>query len=300
MNDLKKITKVAILSVFIGTTFSLSAYAAGFKAGTVNVQTVLNLRAKPSASAALVSQLKNGEKILVENSEQSGWLKAYGPSGFGYVSADYVNTAASGQADYCSGIITGSVVNIRKAPGTENEIIGKLCADAKVKITGIDGEWLKISHDSSVGYVHGDYIKPCSAESGNSGSSAAAPSSKASSLISYANGYLGVPYVRGGSSPKGFDCSGFTQYVFKKFGVTLPRTAASQAGSCASVARDSLKSGDLVFFRSPSTTKIAHVGIYIDGGRFIHSSSPGDVVKTDTLTSGYYDKYYVCAGRVSF
>lgn len=117
-----------------------------------------------------------------------------------------------------------------------------------------------------------------------------------SSIVSTAMNYLGVPYVWGGSSPKGFDCSGFVQYVFRQNGVSLPRTAASQKSASPSISRSSLQPGDLVFFSNGGG--ISHVGIYIGNGNMVHAPHTGDVVKVSSINSSYYINHYAGAARV--
>ena len=88
-------------------------------------------------------------------------------------------------------------------------------------------------------------------------------------------------------------------YVFNHFGISLPRTATEQSKVGTKVSKSKLITGDLVFFHNPSSSKtIGHVGIYIGGGKFIHASSPGDVVRIDDLTSGYYYRQYITATRI--
>jgi len=118
------------------------------------------------------------------------------------------------------------------------------------------------------------------------------PPSKYGGVVGIAMQYLGVPYVYGGSSPSGFDCSGLVMYVFGQIGVSLPHNAAAQYGYGMPVSRDQLQAGDLVFFNG-----LGHVGIYIGGGQFIHAPHTGDVVKISSL-SGWYSSTFVGARRL--
>jgi cell wall-associated NlpC family hydrolase len=120
-----------------------------------------------------------------------------------------------------------------------------------------------------------------------------APSSQYGGVVGIAMQYLGTPYRWGGSSPStGFDCSGFTMYVFSRVGVSIPRTVSTQYGVGVAVSRSELQPGDLVFFNG-----LGHVGIYVGGNQFIHSPHTGDVVKISAIT-GYYDSGYVGARRI--
>lgn len=108
-------------------------------------------------------------------------------------------------------------------------------------------------------------------------------------VVNYAETLKGIKYVWGGESPSGFDCSGFTEYVYSHFGINLPHNAAEQYGYGESVSKDSLQPGDLVFF-GKTAAGIYHVGIYIGGGNFINEPKPGDSVKITALI--YMPDYY--------
>jgi cell wall-associated NlpC family hydrolase len=117
------------------------------------------------------------------------------------------------------------------------------------------------------------------------------PTGHAGGVVGIAMQYLGVPYVWGGASPSGFDCSGFTLYVFAQVGISLPHNAAMQYGMGSAVGREFLQPGDLVFFNG-----LGHVGIYIGGNQMIHAPHTGDVVKISALT-GWYSSTFVGARR---
>ena len=108
-----------------------------------------------------------------------------------------------------------------------------------------------------------------------------------SSLVEFARRYLGVPYVYGGVSPStGFDCSGFTRFVFGHFGIALPHQAAQQYAMGQSIPLGSLQPGDLVFFDG-----LGHVGLYLGGNLFIHAPHTGARVEIDSLSGSYLATY---------
>lgn len=117
------------------------------------------------------------------------------------------------------------------------------------------------------------------------------------SIISTAKEFIGVPYVWGGTTPAGFDCSGFTRYVFASQGITLPRVSKDQYGVGTAVTFSNLIPGDLVFFNLTSGTLVSHVGIYLGDGQFISAtSSKGIAIYSFTP---YWANAYVGARRVS-
>ena len=115
-------------------------------------------------------------------------------------------------------------------------------------------------------------------------------------VIAASMDYLGVPYVFGGTSPYGFDCSGYVQYVFAKSGISLPRTADVQYEVGTPISTTDLVSGDLVFF-STYTYGASHVGIYLGDNKFIHASSSRGVT-VDSLGSSYWSSHYIGARRI--
>ena len=121
----------------------------------------------------------------------------------------------------------------------------------------------------------------------------APPSGRGGDVVAIAMRYLGVPYVWGGASPSGFDCSGLITYVYAQIGISLPHYTYSQYALGIAVARDQLQPGDIVFFNG-----LGHNGMYIGGGQFIHAPHTGDVVKISSLSDSWYAATWVGARRI--
>ncbi|NLV85625.1 MAG: hypothetical protein GX025_00180 [Clostridiales bacterium] len=117
-------------------------------------------------------------------------------------------------------------------------------------------------------------------------------------IVNYAQGFLGVPYVYGGTSPSGFDCSGLVYYCYTNFGYSVYRTAATLAYNGTAVSKDNLQAGDVILFTSSSGGYIGHCGIYVGGGQFIHAPRTGDVVKFSSLSESYYSQHFYGARRI--
>lgn len=126
----------------------------------------------------------------------------------------------------------------------------------------------------------------------------AASSVNSSQLVHTAKSVIGTKYVYGGTSAKGFDCSGFIGYVFKNSGVSLPRTSAGMYSTGTSVTKSNLKAGDLVFFNT-SGKGVSHAGIYIGNGKFAHSSSSKGVSISKLNDPYYWGSKYIGAKRVT-
>ena len=116
-------------------------------------------------------------------------------------------------------------------------------------------------------------------------------------IIATANQYLGSRYRYGGSSPQGFDCSGFVMYVFGRHGFNLPHSSRSLSTLGSAVSKAELQAGDLVFFKTGGSKRINHAGIYIGAGKFIHASTNRGIT-IDTVNSGTYNQCYCCARRI--
>lgn len=213
--------------------------------------------------------------------------------------------------------VNTSSIYVRKGPGTDFEVVDSLIINNTVKVIAENGDWYKVEVDGKTGYIAKRLLSNSSTstttrsgdtraetqnnqESTETAITTSASSSKGQQIVDFAKKYLGCKYVYGGSGPSTFDCSGFTMYVLKNFGVTLSHSATAQSKVGTYVSKDNLQPGDLVFFTDYETgSGIGHVGIYIGGGDFIHASSgTGYCVKISTLLSGSYLKRYETARRV--
>ncbi len=222
-----------------------------------------------------------------------------------------------------TGYITSDGINFREEPNTDSKVIRVFIANSKVNILKEEGEWYKVTYKEQTGYVLKTYVSSkqvsttsrsaetrtqqkendsnvtVTQDSEKKNADTADLNNKRQEIVSLAKKYLGSKYVYGGASPSGFDCSGFTMYLYKKFGVSLPHSATAQSKVGTKVEKANLQLGDLVFFSDYKTYKgIGHVGIYIGSGKFIHASTETTGVITSSLATEGYVKRYVTATRI--
>lgn len=208
--------------------------------------------------------------------------------------------------------VNASTVNVRKEPNTSSEIVTNATMNTEVVVQSEEGGWSKVTVNGRDGYIATNLLSATrqtisrssttrrSTTSTQTQDTTASTTSSASSsgaaVVAKVKSYIGYKYVYGGSSPStGFDCSGFTSYIYKQFGVSLNRTAAGQYSNGTAVSRANLQPGDLVMF---GKSGINHVGIYIGGGMIVHAENKTTGVTTDTINSGYYNNNYVGARRI--
>lgn len=277
---------VLLLGAMITPAFAVS--------GTVNTEgSTLRVRSQADTTGEILTQLSHGTTVEVLTSVENGWYQISVDGTKGYVSGDYlvVNEAEAAslpvEAEPVYIQVTTSVLNVRSGPGTDYDKVGSVRSGQILKATAENG-WYKI--DS--GYISAEYVKEVDA-------SAASQSSKGQEIANYALQFVGYPYVYGGSSPKGFDCSGFTYYVYAQFGYSINRTASNQLSNGYAVEKSQLQPGDLVMFRQNGSTKAAsHVGIYIGNNQYVHASTPGVGVIISDLNDPYISSGYVGARRI--
>ncbi len=222
-----------------------------------------------------------------------------------------------------------SYVNIRKEPNTSSNIIMTVEQNTELKVIGEEEDWYKVETSEGEAYVLKELLSDTKKAVTNRGNvnrtntteektetentietKEENNSVKGTEIVNYAKKFLGVPYVYGGASPAGFDCSGFTMYVYNHFGISMKHGAQAQAKLGTKISTDkssknslinNLEKGDLVFFLDYETMdEIGHCGIYIGDGNFIHASSgSGYCVKINSLLPGeYYNTRYCGARRI--
>ena len=313
MKSTKKLFRIAVtgmLAVSMLLPNSLAMYQAKVKADA------LYLRESPGGD--VIGTLSQNTVVAVLSNSNS-WYKVVANGKEGYVSGEYLTGTTT--TDFSLGkakIVCDTTVNFRSQPNTSSSVLASLKNGTVVDVTGVKSNWFKVTYNGKTGYVHPDYISFSTTQgtSSNSGSSATNNSSsetivpaanavsytgtseKRAEVLEYAAQFLGTTYVYGGSTPSGFDCSGFTSYVFANTVGTIPRVAQSQFDATTRVSLEDLEPGDLVFFGS-SASSISHVGIYVGDDTFIHSPHTGEVVKYESL-SGTYLTRFQGGGRVIF
>ena len=304
---------------------------------TVSGGDTINVRSGPGTNYSRVARVSQGKRVTLL-AKADDWLKVSFDSTTGYILGDYLtpdngvlaalpaadptpapapssnasdapatpdapavpamasasateaSSAKSSGGEPYSAYITGGTINVRSGPGTEYERVALVSTGKKLDVVGEENGWFKVSFGSTTGYVLGDYVTDEEPPA----------SSVATQIAAEAAQYLGVPYVYGGASPSGFDCSGFTSWLYKQHGYSLPRSASAQYGNYGrKVSRSELQPGDLVFFSSPgSGGRINHVALYVGGGDIIHARYSVGRVYRNNLSENYYSTYYVGALRV--
>jgi cell wall-associated NlpC family hydrolase len=200
--------------------------------------------------------------------------------------------------------VNAGSASLRSAPSSGAHRVALLSTGATMKVLARQGKWAKVALSSGTcGFVYRPLLAPGSGSAKPAAVAVAKsttpsePDRSDNSVIRIAMACRGTHYVRGGTSRGGFDCSGFTRYVYAKYGISLPHSSAAQAGRGTAVSRGELKAGDLVFFQT-YRRGISHVGIYIGNGNFVHAASRGRGVTVDALESCYYAPRYRGARRI--
>ena len=256
----------------------------------------LRMREYPTTDCAVVTSLDKNSTIALLERTDNDWYKVAYDGKVGYVSANYLETLENGNIQ-ARAQVNGDNVCVRYLPSNESDVLETIENKAYVTVMGFyDGWYLVRCRYGTEGYIRSDFLQLTNPYAGSTSGN--------SSVVATAKRYLGIRYVYGGASTRGFDCSGFTMYVFKQYGVNFAHTASGQWTSgkgrkIYSIA--ALQPGDLVFFRDPKVARgkaASHVGIYAGNNQFIHASSSSRKITYGTLSSGYHRTYFLGGLRV--
>lgn len=276
--------------------------------------TSLRVRTGPAAYHSVIGGVLNGTTLNVVGSE-NGWFKVNYQGKTGYVSSEFVKFVKGGTAtpeqpkqpdqgaigDY---YINASALNVRSGEGTNYRIIGALPQGQKVQVISENSGWSKINYNGQTGYIGTRFLsktpvggavdnKPNDNQNNNqnnNNNNNTNNSGDSSSLLAYAKSMQGVPYVWGGTSANGVDCSGYIYHVFKKFGHNISRQ--SVAGYWSSLPQTSSpQPGDLIYFKDTYKAGPSHMGIYLGGGSFIQSGDKG--VAIASLNNSYWKSHFL-------
>lgn len=294
---------------------------------TENVTTKkTTLRISPSINAIEILTLDEGETvevkedlgiwIYVESDFVRGWTRSQDISKASdiieptedvedeVVEQDEIEEPEESQTDVqaTTKYVNYTSVNLRKTGSDTGDVIASVKLNAEVKVYEDDGDWAKVKVVSTEdeGYIASRLLSDTEQATSRSSDEirvtegVTESSSQGTEIANKALSYLGSPYVYGGTTTAGFDCSGFTQYIYSKFGISIGRSSSSQGGYGTAVSKSELEEGDLLLFGSP----INHVGIYIGEGKMVHAANATRGVVIDTINSGYYYTNYVGARRL--
>lgn len=321
MNLTRKILMFTLTAVLAVCAMVIPASAAEdvlYGIGFVNTEG-LRLRSGASTTSSVVDTAhRNDCVVLISKSDD--WFKVSYNLQEGYMHASYIDASTCENAELGIATISGTGVNLRTGPSTSHGVAAVSSKGDSCSVIGLNNGWFKVIYQDKICYIRSDFVDltefpyenrdsvnvPKYFRRGVSIGDAPAASSPSASpvqvsgsqILSEAQKYLGCPYVSGGASPSGFDCSGFVYYVLKQVGLSPYRTPDKQFTQGTSVKKSDLRAGDVVFFSSNSGRSITHVGIYSGNGQFIHAPNSRSVVSYSDLTSGYWANTYYGACRI--
>lgn len=319
---MKRLTRLCSILLAIclfvsATPLRVSAAGANLatKVATVDASS-LRLRSAPSTSSRTLDYAPKGDYVVIFGKSGSWYHVSYNLTE-GYMHESYLNTSTRKNVELGYGSVTTNKVNVRSGPSTSYTSLTKANQGDQAYIIGFNNQWYKVIYNSYIGYIRSDYLNLTEIPYENADSkkeplffvdgkstgvtpSASAlngSSSIAQQIIANAKKHLGTPYVWGGTTPGGFDCSGLVQYVYRQSGISLPRTTSEQVKKGTYVSKSNLQPGDLVFLQNTYRQGVSHVGIYIGDGMMIHASSSKGVT-ISSLSTSYYTQHYHSARRV--
>lgn len=251
---------------------------------TPTTASAVRIRKGPSTSSEIVGELQSGSTVLLLWNEKDFVKVIYGDS---YQEGYMIASALTMSYEW----VAKSEVEQKRAEikkKAEEEAARKKAEEAAKK---------KAAEDAKKKAEAAAQKKAAKSTSKAPAAVSNAPaSSKGQAIVNEAKKYLGIKYVYGGSTPKGFDCSGLVKYVFAKNGISVSRTSAAQSKQGVTVSKSNLQPGDLLFFAKNG--RVHHVGIYAGNGQMIHAPHTGARVRYDSINTAYRQREFYCAKRM--
>ncbi|MEK4926841.1 MULTISPECIES: enterotoxin EntFM [Bacillus] len=288
---------------------------------TVNVSS-LNVRTGPSTSHTVLGSVNKGKTVQVVGEVQD-WFKINFNGGTGYVSKDFVTKGGSAVSNETqqpttnnntttvqtggSYVVNTGALKVRTGPATYNAVIGGVTNGKVLNVTGAENGWYKINHNGRTGYVSADFVKFVKGGVNNvtnnnnnnvtnnvqqPGKDVQKPttSGDTSSIAGFARSLNGSPYRTAGTTPAGFDCSGFIHYVLNQTGHKGARQTV--AGYWSSKTKTSNpQPGDLVYFQNTYKSGPSHMGVYLGNGQFISAETDATGVRISSVSNSYWSKH---------
>lgn len=311
MKATKRVISLILAAVLLVGVMAVTVSAKGeIKSGVGFVKaSALRLRSGPSTSNSILATAYKGDVVVVLEKVGS-WYKVIFNLKEGYMSGEYLTVKERENMELGYGSVNAYCVNLRSKPTTSSSVVAQVAEGEKLYTIGFNCGWYKVLYKDQYAYVRSDLLNlteypyenaastnsPKYFRNGDPISAASQKTSAGQKLADKALQYLGVPYVWGGTSPSGFDCSGLVQYVMNACGYSISRTADKQYNHGTSVSKSNLRVGDLVFFANTYTSGISHIGIYIGNNQFVHAG--GSQVKITSMDDSYYSAHYYGARRV--
>ena len=292
----------------------------------VNYET-LRLREEPNTNSKELAKAQRNEVVLILNKGQGGWYRVSYNLQEGYMLGGYLRILTKENVELGYGQVIPEETVLYTQPDPQSEELCGLVQNDRCYTIGVNDGWYKVIFGEGIGYIPSPLLELTEVPYENAASSVSpkffveglstgiAPSAQALSgqkplkasgepvtgadILAETEQYLGIRYVHGGESPKGFDCSGLIYYVLRTLGYSAPRSVAAQARMGTPVGNDLLQPGDLVFFATLGGKTPTHVGIYAGDGQFLHAPNSRSKVSYGDLTSGYWLKCYIGARRLT-
>jgi cell wall-associated NlpC family hydrolase len=265
------------------------------KTGYVNVDTV-NLRKEMSTSSTILLSLSKNTAVKILG-EKNNWynIEVNGTTGYiasKYISDKKVETEVTSRGSDEPREAKDSETTSNETVQSNSQVTNTTPNTTANTTANTQTTTASTTTSSNTNQTTNNNTTNTNTETTTTDTTSTTSKTTGDEVVAYAKKYLGYKYVSGGASPStGFDCSGFTTYVFKHFGISLSRTSSAQRNNGKKVEKSDLQPGDIVCFTG-------HVGIYIGGNQFIHAANPSKGVIITSLSDSYYVKNYITARRV--